>query len=183
MKRISLGLVALSFSAAAAAAPAQSAPPVSPEKQALVQRVLDKMSMENVGLAMLQAPVAESLRQARAVLQGRVAPEKQEAALKDIGAEANKFLEQEAPVVRRSTKAVVAANIAPLLAQRFSDEELKQLVALLESPVKAKFDGMLPEIQKTLGENVAKVNQTEVNAKLTDLQQRIGLRLRSAIAP
>lgn len=180
MVRIFLGALALTVSAAAAA---QSAPPVSPEKQALVQRVLDKMSMDNVGLAMLQAPVAESLRQARAVLQGRVAADKQEAALKDIGAEANKFFEKEAPVVRRSTQAVIAANIAPLLAQRFTDDELKQLVALLESPVKAKFDALLPEIQKTVGQNVAKANQVEVNAGLTDLQQRIGLRLRSAIAP
>lgn len=179
MFRVALGLMALTVATGAAA---QSGA-VAPEKQALVQRVLDKMPMDNVGLNMLQAPVAESLRQARAVLQGRVAPEKQEAALKDIGAEATKFLEQEAPVVRRSTKAVVASTIAPLLAQRFSEDELKQLVALLESPVKAKFEALMPEIQKTLGENVAKANQAEVNAKLTDLQQRIGLRLRSAIAP
>lgn len=180
MFRISLAALALTVSAAAVAAPSA---PVSPEKQALVQRVLDKMAMDNVGLAMLQAPMAESLRQARAVLQGRVAPEKQDAALKDISVEANKFFEKEAPVIRSSTKAVVAANVAPLLAQHFSDEELKQLVALLESPVKAKFDALLPEITKTVGQNVAKANQTEVNAGLTDLQQRIGLRLRSAIAP
>lgn len=178
MSRFALGLLALTVAAGAA----RSAP-VPPEKQALVQRVLDKMVLENVGLAMLQAPVAESLRQARSLLQGRVGPEKQEAAMKDISAEAGKFLEQEAPLVRGSTKAVVAATIAPLLAQRFSQDELTQLVALLESPVKAKFEALMPEIQKTVGENVAKANQAEVNPKLAELQQRIGLRLRSAVAP
>lgn len=179
MFRIALGLLAVTVAGAAAA---QSAP-ASPAKQALVQRVLDKMPMENVGLGMLQAPVAESLRQARSLLEGRVTADKQEAAMKDITAEAAKFLEQEGPVVRTSTRAIVASTIAPLLAQRFSEDELKQLAALLESPVKAKFEALVPEIQKTLGESVAKANQAEVNPKLTDLQQRIGMRLRSAITP
>lgn len=179
MSRIALGLLAVTMAAGAAA---ENAPP-APDKQALVQRVLAKMPMENVGLGMLQAPVAESLRQARALLQGRVTPDKQDAAMKDISAEATKFLEAEAPVVRASTKAVVASAIAPLLAQRFSEDELKQLVALLESPVKAKFEALVPEIQQTLGEGVAKANQAEVNPKLADLQQRIGMRLRSAVTP
>lgn len=179
MSRIAIGLLALTVAAAGAA---ENAPP-EPAKQALVQRVLAKVPMENVGLGMLQAPVAESLRQARALLQGRVTPDKQDAAMKDISAEATKFFEAEAPAVRASTKAVVASTIAPLLAQRFSEDELKQLVALLESPVKAKFEALLPEIQQTLGENVAKANQEQVNPKLGELQQRIGLRLRTAIAP
>jgi hypothetical protein len=179
MLRVVAGLIALTFATGALA----QGPAVTPEKQALVQRVLAKMPMENVGLAMLQAPVAESLRQARAVLQGRVSPDKQEAALKDITAEASRVLEEVAPQVRASTKQVVATTIAPLLAQRFTEDELKQLAAILESPLKAKFEALAPEIQKTLGEAVAKANQAQVNPKLTELQNKIGLRLRSAVTP
>jgi hypothetical protein len=178
MSRVALGLIAATFAAAAGAQTAV----VSPEKQALVQRVLAKMPMENVGLAMLQTPAAEAVRQARAVLQGRATPEKQEAALKDITAEANKFLEEEAPLVRASTRQVVDTTIAPMLAQRFTVDELKQLAAILESPVKAKFEAMAPEIQKTLGESVARANQAQINPKLTELQNKIGLRLRAAVA-
>jgi hypothetical protein len=178
MSRVVVGLIAATLSAAAMA---QSAP-IPAEKQALVKRVLAKMPMENVGLAMLQTPAAEAVRQARAVLQGRATPDKQEAALKDITAEATKFLEEEAPLVRASTKQVVDSTIAPMLAQRFSVEELAQLAAILESPVKAKFESMVPDIQKTLGEAVAKANQAQVNPKLTELQNKIGLRLRAAVA-
>jgi hypothetical protein len=182
MSRVALGLIAATFAAAAAATASAQTAPVSPEKQALVQRVLAKMPMENVGLAMLQTPAAEAVRQARAVLQGRATPEKQEAALKDITAEANKFLEEEAPLVRASTRQVVDTTIAPMLAQRFTADELKQLAAILESPVKAKFEAMAPEIQKTLGESVARANQAQINPKLTELQNKIGLRLRAAVA-
>jgi hypothetical protein len=179
MSRVVVGLIAASFAAGAAA---QSAP-VAPEKQALVQRVLAKMPMENVGLAMLQKPIADALVQARAVLQGRVAPDKQEAVLKEINLEAEKVFNEEAPLVRASTRAAVDATIAPLLAQRFTDDELKQLAAILESPVKAKFEALAPEIQKTLGQSVARANQAQVNARLTELQNKIGLRLRSAVTP
>jgi hypothetical protein len=179
MSRVVFGLIAASFAAGAAAQTAQ----VSPEKQALVQRVLAKMPMENVGLAMLQKPIAEAVVQARAVLQGRVAPDKQEAVLKEISLEAEKVFNEEAPLVRASTRAAVDSAVAPLLAQRFTDDELKQLAAILESPVKAKFEALAPEIQKTLGQSVAKASQARVNARLTELQNKIGLRLRSAVTP
>jgi hypothetical protein len=47
--------------------------------------------------------------------------------------------------------------------------------------VRAKFEALAPEIQKALGENVAKANQAQVNPKLAALQNKIGLRLRAAI--
>ncbi len=139
--------------------------------------------MENVALGMLQAPVAESLRQSRSLLAGRLADDKQAAVMKDITADASKFLEETAPLVRASAKTVVQSTIAPLLAERFTEEELKQLAALLESPVKSKFEALVPEIQNTLGEQVSRANQATINPKLAELQQKIGLRMRSAITP
>jgi hypothetical protein len=129
---------------------------------------------------MLQAPVAEMLRQARVVVTSRVPAETQEAAMKDITAEATKFLEQEAPPLRASTQAAVKSSVAPLLAQKFSVEELKQLAEVLESPVLAKFETLVPEMKKTVGDNVAKANAAQIQPKMTELQNRIGLRLRAA---
>lgn len=180
MFRFVVGLMAL---VAATAAAAQT-PQVPPEKQALVQRVLARMSMDSVGLAMLQKPIADQVLQARTLMQGRgVAPDRQEAAIKDINAEASKVFEEQAALVRASTRQVMESSVAPLLAQRFSDEELKQLAAILESPVLAKFEAVTPEIKKTVGENVAKANQAQVNARLTELQAKIGLRVRAALMP
>jgi hypothetical protein len=120
------------------------------------------------------------LRQSRVVVTSRVPAEKQEAAMKDITAEATKFLEQEAPPLRASTQAAVKSSVAPLLAQKFSVEELKQLAEVLESPVLAKFETLVPEMKKTVGDNVAKANAAQIQPKMTELQNRIGLRLRAA---
>ena len=137
---------------------AQAAASVPAEKQALVNRVLAKMALDSVGLQMLQAPVAEMVRQSRVVVTSRVPAEKQDAVMKDVNAEANAFLEKEAPALRTSTQAVVQSSVAPLLAQKFSEDELKQLAGILESPVLAKFESVVPELKRAVGENVAKAN-------------------------
>jgi len=165
----------------AAGAHAEGITGVPPAKQALVQRVLDKMGLESVGLQMLQAPVADMLRQSRVVVQSRVPADKQDATMKDITAEATKFVEQESPGLRTSTRAIVQSSVAPLLAQKFSEDELKQLAGILESPVLAKFESVVPEMKKAVGENVAKANAAQIQPKMTALQNRVGLKLRAAV--
>jgi len=165
----------------AAHAHAEGMPGVSPAKQALVQRVLDKMGLESVGLQMLQAPVADMLRQSRVVVQSRVPADKQDATMKDITAEATTFVEQESAGLRTSTRAIVQSSVAPLLAQKFSEEELKQLAGILESPVLAKFESVVPEMKKAVGDNVAKANAAQIQPKMTALQNRVGLKLRAAV--
>jgi len=154
---------------------------VPPAKQALVQRVLDKMGLESVGLQMLQTPVADMLRQSRVVVQSRVPADKQDALMKDITAEATKFVEQEAPALRASTHAIVQSSVAPLLAQKFSEDELKQLAGILESPVLAKFETIVPEMKRAVGENVARAQGAQIQPKMTELQNRVGLKLRAAV--
>ncbi|RJF99502.1 DUF2059 domain-containing protein [Noviherbaspirillum saxi] len=155
----------------------------SPAKQELVQKVLQLWQIESVGQLMLQEPVNEAVAQARVVLQGRVAPERQEAAMRDITTDAKKFIDETSPVVLGSTKKLVPSTVAPLLAERFSEEELTQIVAILESPVRQKFEAMMPEMQKTLGEKLAADTRPVIDPKLQDLRQRIGLRLRTAAMP
>lgn len=179
MSRLIAGLIAVSFAAGAAA---QSAPPVPPEKKAQVERVLARMSMESVALDMLQKPIANEVAQARVLAQSRIPADKRDAVLKDIAMEATKTFDDEAPLVRASAKKAVDTNVAPLLAQRFTADELKQLADIMESPVLAKFEQITPELKKAVGESVARANGPQVNAKLTELQNKIGLRLRSAIA-
>jgi len=167
--------------ALAGSACAQNAAGVPAEKQAPVKRVLAKMALDSVGMQMLQAPVADMVRQARVVVSSRVPAEKQEAAMKDVTDEASKFIEQEAPPLRASTQAVVQSSVAPLLAQKFSTEELKQLADILESPLLARFESLVPEMKRTVGENVAKANAAQIQPKMTELQSRVGLRLRTAV--
>ena len=52
---------------------------------------------------------------------------------------------------------------------------------ILESPLLAKFETLVPEMKKTVGDNVAKANGPQIQPKMTELQSRVGLRLRAAV--
>lgn len=177
-------MIAIAVMAMAGTAGAQTAAaPASPAKQQLVQRVLQLLHAEGMGLTMLQTPVADALTQANIVLQGRVPVERREAAMRDISEEAKKFMEQATPVVKASTQKYIPLTLTPLLTERFTEDELRQLVAMLESPVKQKFEKMVPEMKKVLGEKVASDTRAVIDPKIKDLTEHIGLRLRTAVGP
>jgi hypothetical protein len=169
--------------AAALAVHTVHAADIPPAKKPLVDRVLQLWQVDTIGQSMLQAPVADAVQQARAVLQGRATPEKRDAAMTEIVAEARRFMDENTPIARASADKLIPATVAPLLAERFTEEELKQIVTILESPVKKKFEAMVPELQKKLGESVAADTRGVIDPKLKDLQERIGLRLRAAVTP
>lgn len=185
---IAAALLALSVHAMAAdAKPATAAATVSasipPAKQELIDRILKVWHVEVIGQTMLQEPVANAVNQARAVLQGRAAPEKRDAAMKDITAEAKKFLDENTPVVTGNAQKLIPTTVAPLLAERFTEDELRQILAMLESPVKKKFEAFVPDVQKAMGEKLAAEMKAQINPKLDTLQEHIGMRLRTAVMP
>lgn len=190
MLKSAIAVVALAASAVVvhAAEPAKAAPAtakaaISPAKMELAVRVAQLVHSEAIAQTMLHRPVAEAMQQANAVLQGRVSAEKQAAALKDINTDVKKFLDENQPVVMGSAKKNIPLTVVPLLAERFTEDELRQIIALLESPLKKKFEALLPEMEKSLGEKVASDVGPAIDPKLTELKQHIGLRLRTAAMP
>lgn len=173
----SLGALAATTPAAAPAAA------IAPAKQELIKQILQLWNIDSIGQSMLQAPVSDAVQQARAVLQGRASPEKRDAAMTDIVGEAKKFMEEATPITRGSADKLIPTTIAPLLAERFTEDELRQMVVILESPVKKKFEAMLPEMQRKLGEGVAADTRPVIDPKLQGLKEKIGLRLRAAVTP
>lgn len=159
-----------------------AAPPaVVPAKQELVQKVLQLWHIDAIGQAMLQQPVADAMQQARSLLQGRVPQERQDAAMRDIAADAKRFLDDATPLLHDSTQKLIPTTVAPLLAERFTEDELRQIVAILESPVKSKFEALVPEMHKALGEKLASDTRSAIDPKLNELRERISQRLRSAV--
>lgn len=174
MFRIVAGIVLITV---ACAASAQST------KDQLIQRLLQLWHVESVGITMLRGPIDESLRKAEAVLQGRVAPERREGALKDITADTQKFYDETVPMVRETSKKLVQSTVVPILAEKFTEAELRQIIAMLEAPVKAKFEAATPEIQKALGKKIATEMAGTITPKMEELQKKIGERLKTAVTP
>jgi len=170
---IHLLLVSFSFSVGA-----QST--ITTEKQALIDRVLSLWAVENLALAMAQRPAIEVMQQSRAALQGRVTAQKQELVLKELAGEVQKFLDDITPVVRQAAQQSKPQTLSPLLDKHFSETELRQLIELLESPIKKKFESLAPELEKSFGENLADKAGPVINPRLEALSKSISIKLRAA---
>jgi hypothetical protein len=153
-------------------------------RQALVDKLLTLWHVDDVAVVMVQRPAASAMEQARIALQGRVSAEKRDRTLKDISTDVQTYVDEATPLARQSAQRLLKPTLSPLLLQQFNDEELRQIIALLESPVKKKFEKLAPELERTLGEKVAQDSGPSINPKLQTMTQAVGLKLRAAsIAP
>ncbi len=153
-------------------------------KAKLVERVLAVWHPDDVVVVMVQRPAASAMQQARIALQGRVSAEKRDATLKDIAVDIQKYVDEATPIAREAAHKQVAATVVPMLQQQFTEDELRQLAALLESPVKKKFEQLIPQMERALGEKVAAESHAQIDPKLQTMTQAVGMKLRTAtVAP
>lgn len=169
--------VALSLTTAGAAQ-AQASAPASAAKKELVARVLQ---LQQPGIEAMARQLAE--QPARQLLQGasqglqRLPAERREAVARDIEADVRKYIEEATPIVRDRAVALAPSTIGPLLEERFTEDELKQVIATLESPVNRKFQSMGAEMQKAIGEKLIADTRGQVEVKVRALDQTVARRL------
>lgn len=167
---------ALSF--AAGTAGAQASAPASAAKKELVARVL---KLQQPGIEAMARQLAE--QPARQLLQGasqglqRLPTERREAVARDIEADVRKYIEEATPIVRDRAVALAPTTIGPLLEERFTEDELKQIIATLESPVNRKFQSMGGEMQRAIGEKLVADTRGQVEVKVRALDQTVARRL------
>jgi hypothetical protein len=70
-----------------------------------------------------------------------------------------------------------------LLEERFTEDELKQLVGFMESPVNRKFAQMGGDMQKALLEKLVAETQAMIDPKLKAMEQSVAKRLGLPIGP
>lgn len=155
---------------------------VSPAKKELVQKVLQlqQAAIENTARMLAEQSIAPLVQQVGAVLQQRVAPDKREALTKEIQGDFKKYADETVPLLRERATKLAPTTIGTLLEEKLSEEELKQAVAMLESPIYRKYHGLGNEMQRALTEKLVAETRTSVEPKLQALQESLGKRLNAA---
>jgi hypothetical protein len=151
----------------------------SPAKQELIARILvaQQGAIEQTAQAIVERPAIQMQQQAGLALQARVAPEKREAVAKSIQADLKKYIDEVGPTVRAQAVKLAPSTVGALLEEKFTEDELKQLIAIIESPVNKKFTQMGGEFQKSLGEKLVAQTQASVGPKVNALEQSIARHL------
>lgn len=169
---------ALAFGPAHAQGNAASAPASSPAKKELVQKVLklQQSGIEMLAAQMAEQPAMQLMQQAGMALQQQPA-DKREAIAKEIQADVKKYADETLPPLKDKAVKLAPSVIGPMLEERFTEDELKQIVGWMESPVSRKFAQLGPEMQRALAEKLATDSRATVEPKIAALQASMAKRL------
>ena len=175
------GIAQAQTAAPAPAPPATQATASSPAKKELAARVLVLMkpAVETLGLQLAQQPALQIQQRAGAALQG-VAPERREVLGREIEADLRKYFEETGPLVRDRAVKLGPSTIGPMLEDRFSEDELRQIIAMLESPLNRRFQQTFPEMQRALAEKLVAEMRGDIETRARALEQTVGKRLAPA---
>jgi hypothetical protein len=154
----------------------------TPAKKDLVARILllQQPAIEQAAQALAERPALQMLQQVGMALQSQVPPEKRENLAKDIQADAKKYADEAVPLVRERAVQLAPSTVGALLEEKFSEDELKQLIAIIESPVNRKFLQLGGEMQKALIDKLVAETQNAIEPKVKALELAIGKRLAQA---
>ena len=148
-------------------------------KKELVQKLIaiQQPSLEATARGLTEAPARQLVAAAQPILVQAVPPEKRDATAKLVDAEIKKYLDAAGPIVRASTNKLSQSTITKAIEDKFTEDELKQLIAIIESPVNRKFQQLGGEMQKSLTEKLVAETKSLIEPKIRSLDRSVGNRL------
>lgn len=163
---------------AAASAPAA---PIDAEKQKQIDRILAVIHPENGVLQAVQEKGVSAMQQSSIALQTNHVPQdRKDKALKEIQVDVQKYIDTTMPIAIASAKKYAGPLSAPILAANFSTDELRQLAAMLESPLRDRLEKVMPQMQNAVGQKVSVDIGPQVNKNLQVMTEAVGTKLQVA---
>ncbi len=147
----------------------------TPAKKELVAKVLvlQQPLVESMAREVVERPALQIMQAAGNALRGQVAPDKREALGKSIETDVRKFVDESVPVLRERAIKIAPTTIGATLEEKFSDDELKQLIAWYESPVYKKYQQLGGEMQNVFMQKLMAEAGPLLDGKLQALQQKV----------
>jgi hypothetical protein len=162
-----------------ATAQAQTAAAVSPQKQQLVDQILQaqQQGVDQVARQLVEQPAVQLLQRAGMLVQRNVAADQQQAMAQALQGDVRKYAEETFPIVRDRARTLAPQTIGPLLAEKLTEAELQEVLAVFRSEAWRKFQGLAPDMQKALGERLVADVKPQVEPRLKALDQTMAKRL------
>ncbi len=160
--------------------------PVATKKE-LVAKImrLQQPAVELAAQALVEQPAKQMLRQAGVALQTRVDADKREIVAQEIQADIKRYVDDTVPLVRERALRLAPLTVGTLMHERFSETELLQLIAIIESPVNRKYLQMGGEMHRVLMERLVDEMKATIEPKVKLLEQSMikSLNLHAISAP
>lgn len=147
-------------------------------KKELAAKVLQvqQAGIENIGKTLATQTSQQALQASARVLE-RMPADKREAAAKDVQAEVKKFYDEVEPKLRERAVKLAPTTVLPVYEERFTEDELKQVLAWLQSPVSKKFQQVDAEAATALAQKVVADMRPTIEPRLKVLEKTVADRL------
>ncbi len=177
MKKLKLGLLAAAWTA--------SSFTWAQDKAALIKQFLDlqRPGVESLARALVQQASDPIAQAGSGYLQTQVPAEKREAAAKAADAELKKYFDDTYPMVRDKAVQLAPGTLGPILEQNFTEDELKQLVAWINSPLSKKYQELNPQMQTALTQKLVGETRAAVETKIRALDANVAKALGAPTNP
>ena len=176
----SIFVLALLAGATLAHAQTTSTPaaPVSAAKKELVAKAITLQApiLEAMAREVIMRPVAQMGQAAGQVLQS-MPQDKRENAAKTIDADIRKFVDEAVPLLRDRANKVAPATLGPILEEKMSEDELKQLVTWLDSGAAKKYQQIGADLQQAMSQKLLAEASPLLTPKLQALEQKVRVTL------
>lgn len=148
-------------------------------KQELVNKVLQlqQPAVEAMARAMVEGPALQYLQQVANVVRQRVPADKRDELFKEMQGDVRKFVDDTTPAVRQAALKLAPTTVGTLLQEKMSEDELRELIRILESPVNKKFASLGAEMQRSLAEKVGAETKGGVQSRLQALNEALNKRM------
>lgn len=154
-------------------------PAWSQSKKELVAKIveLQKAEIQAVAGNLANQMIAPLVQDVQILIRQQPAGDKRDALARDIQADIQKFGEEAVPILRDRALKLAPTALGGPLEEKFSEDELKQLIATLESPVYGRWRQMSGELGQTLAQKVVTDARPALEPKVRALQQTVGKKL------
>ena len=175
-----LAALALLLSAAGSQAQAQT-PSV---KKELVAKLLQmqRAGIEAMTRSLVERPAVQITQEAGQIARTQIAEDKRAALGKDVEARVRKYIDEAAPILRDRAIALAPTTLGTMMEEKFSEDELRQLIAWLDSPLNKKYSQVAQDMQNDFMRKLLADAGPAMEPKLQALNQDIRQLLTKAVS-
>lgn len=168
---LAFGLSAVHLHAAAQAASTPTAAS-SPAKRDLAKRLLalQQPGFDALTRNIVEGPARQLMASAEPVVRTQVPAEKREAVAKQLQDEAKKYVDETTPAVRKRSQELAQSQVLPAIEDKYTEDELRQIVTFFESPAYKKMQQAQPQIDQALQQKLVADISPAVDTKARALQ-------------
>jgi hypothetical protein len=143
-------------------------------KKELVGKLVQSQQagVESLARGIVERPAVQMMQAAGQVL-AQMPPERRGPVGKAVEAEVRKFVDESAPLLRERALKLAPTIYGAALEEKFSEDELRQLLAWFESPVNKKYQQALPDLQDSFMQKLIAEGSPLLDPKLQALQEKV----------